>query len=116
MMIIKYIYTEYPSDARDLSEAEVRVVDQKQHQNSQKPNLRTIPPAAAKPKNYSLTPPLTPHTAPVPPQSAAQEHPAPPFSHHYTPGPADAAKWTPRQEYQAWKTPPWVSTSKSMVF
>jgi len=49
----------------------------------------------------------TPHTAPVPPQSAAQEHPAPPFAHHYTLWPADAAQWTPPQEYQAWKTPLW---------
>jgi len=59
-----------------------------------------------RPKNKSQLAP-TPHTAPAPPQSAAQEHPVPPFAHHYTPGPADEAQWTPRQEYQAWKTPPW---------
>ena len=49
----------------------------------------------------------TPRTAPVPPQSAVQEHRAPPFARHYTPWPADAALWTPPQEYQVWKTPLW---------
>ena len=37
----------------------------------------------------------TPHTASTPQPSATQEHPAPPLAHHYTPGPADAAKWAP---------------------
>jgi len=50
---------------------------------------------------------LTPRTAPAPPQSATPEHPAPPFARHYMSGPADAARWTPTQEYQAWKTPLW---------
>jgi len=49
----------------------------------------------------------TPHTAPAPPQSAAQEYLPPPLAHNYTPGPADAAQWTPPQEYQAWKKPLW---------
>ena len=52
-------------------------------------------------------PPLTSHTVPAPPQSATPEYLHPPLAHHYTPGPADAAQWTPPQEYQAWKTPPW---------
>ena len=51
------------------------------------------------PKNKSQPAP-TPRTAPVPPQSAAPEYPCPPFSHHYTPWPADAAQWTPGSNRQ----------------
>ena len=57
--------------------------------------------------NNHKIPSLTSHTAPAPPQSAAQEHLAHSLAHHYTPWPADAAQWTPPQEYRAWKTPPW---------
>jgi len=56
---------------------------------------------------WDPTPLLTQHTAPTPQQSAAPEYPAPPFARHYTPGPADAAQWTPPQEYLVWKTPLW---------
>jgi len=83
--------------------------------NSQKPNPRTVRTLGSEPKNKSPLAP-TPNTAPALPQSALPEHPAPPFAHHYTPGPADVALWTPPQEHLVWKTPPWVSTSKSMVF
>jgi len=39
--------------------------------------------------------------------SAAPECPPLPLSHHYTPWPADAAQWTPPQEYQVSKTHLW---------